>query len=89
MKPSISIWHSEYDIVIALIPLCMEDDCKLSLSPEWNTDLNEDEEDKCKLSFSLEWNSDFNEDEEDECKLSLSFEWNADLLPSISMKFLY
>ena len=78
MKPSISIWHCEYDMVIALIPQCMEDECQLSLSPQWNTDLNEDEEDDYKLSLSLEWNADLNEHEED-CKLSLNSEWNVDL----------
>ena len=49
-------------MVIALTPQCIEDECKLSLSPEWNIDLNEDEEDKCKLSLSFEWNPDLDED---------------------------
>ena len=59
MKPSIFIWHCEYDMVFALIPQCMDDECKLSLSPECNIDLNENEEDKCQLNLSLEWNTDF------------------------------
>ena len=82
MKPSISIWHCGYDMVIALIPRCTEDECKLSLSPEWNIDLNEHEED-CKLSLSLEWNADLDKDKEDKCKLSLSLERDTDMLPSI------
>ena len=65
-------------MVIALIPQCMEDECKLSLSPEWNTDLNEHEED-CRLSLSSEWNVNLDENDEDKFKLCFSLEWNADL----------